>query len=887
MIIDINEKIDWVAFFEQYVPLKKSGKDDFVGLCPFHDDRNPSFHVRSTDGVWHCFGCDERGNATTFLVKMGIAKDTKEAYKMILNYAGISQEDLGTGVTFRYTLEDYALEKKLDVKFLTSLGLTNGKDCVNIPYKDVDGTLVRMRQRYSPASKKRFNWSTGTQIIPYGLWLLQTMKAKNHIFLVEGESDAQTLWFHQIPALGIPGANTFKDEWVQYIEDFDEIYIYTEPDKGGTAFLRRVCEALQKNQYQGKVYMFTLDNFKDVSDLHVNSKDEKEFAENFEEALERAQLIDLSTIVNEPDIDIPGCPVKLRTPVGWKVNEDGIWKYNDKKSSWDRVTTTPILFTKKYRLADSAEQKLEMVYYADKKWHTMLVEGASVLHYQEIIKLANYGISIGSKNAKDIADFLFDLLEANLDLIKLGRANSQLGWVDDKHFIPGLQGDIVLDLDPGSQQLAEAYEASGELEDWVQLIKPYRENSIFRFMLASSFAAPLLRILGHRVFVVHNWGDSRSGKTAALKAALSVWGDPVHLLTTFNSTKVGLEKMAALFNDLPLGVDEKQVVGKKQEFIEQLIYMLSLGTSKTRGTRTGGVQTKKTWRSIILTTGEETLTEENSSEGVYTRTLEIYGRPCPTEVEAERLHRDLEDLYGVAGPAYIKQLVKAMSSDSDFPRQLFRELKDIMYERYASKKIEAHLSAVALVATADILASQFVFGESEEEAREKALKMADDIANAIVDLDVADVVLQAYEFVKSWVIANKSLFIKAGTTAEASKEYYGLYEESKNMFYIYPYVLQEALRKQGFSYRKTLQGFTERGYVETEISKRGDKEYKIGTVRKRINGSLVRVIGLILKDDIEAEPIGSNGVNLPPPPEPGYYDGIEDEELELNQDIPF
>jgi len=65
---------------------------------------------------------------------------------------------------------------------------------------------------------------------------------------------------------------------------------------------------------------------------------------------------------------------------------------------------------------------------------------------------------------------LFDLLEANLDLIKLGKANSQLGWVDDKHFIPGLQGDIVLDLDPGSQQLAEAYEASGELEDWVQLI---------------------------------------------------------------------------------------------------------------------------------------------------------------------------------------------------------------------------------------------------------------------------------------------------------------------------------------------------------------------------------------------------------------------------------
>jgi len=389
---------------------------------------------------------------------------------------------------------------------------------------------------------------------------------------------------------------------------------------------------------------------------------------------------------------------------------------------------------------------------------------------------------------------------------------------------------------------------------------------------------------------VHNWGNSRSGKTAALKAALSVWGDPVHLLTTFNSTKVGLEKMAALFNDLPLGVDEKQVVGKKQEFIEQLIYMLSLGTSKTRGTRTGGVQTKKTWRSIILTTGEEPLAEENSNEGVYTRTLEIYGRPCPTEVEAERLHRDLEDIYGTAGPMYIKQIAKM---DNDLIRKQFRDIKEQMLERYANRKIESHLSAVALVTMADIFTSQYVFGETEEQAKEEAFAMADEIANAIVNVEEADTILQAYEFVKSWIIANKSLFTKMGSSIDLPKESYGLYDESKNVYYVYPYVLQEALKRQGFSYRKILQGFAEREYIETRVNKTNGKEIKESTVTKRVNGSPVRMVGVIMRDTDTTEEPPVAKTTLPEiPPEPGYFDGIEDEELEdeeldHTQDIPF
>lgn len=53
-----------------YVALKSAGIDSMKGLCPFHDERSPSFHVRPTLGYFHCFGCSESGDAISFVQKM-------------------------------------------------------------------------------------------------------------------------------------------------------------------------------------------------------------------------------------------------------------------------------------------------------------------------------------------------------------------------------------------------------------------------------------------------------------------------------------------------------------------------------------------------------------------------------------------------------------------------------------------------------------------------------------------------------------------------------------------------------------------------------------------------------------------------------------------------
>src|SRR5512140_16250 len=54
----------------EHVTLKTAGVGSMKGLCPFHDERSPSFHVRPQGGLWHCFGCGEGGDVISFRQKI-------------------------------------------------------------------------------------------------------------------------------------------------------------------------------------------------------------------------------------------------------------------------------------------------------------------------------------------------------------------------------------------------------------------------------------------------------------------------------------------------------------------------------------------------------------------------------------------------------------------------------------------------------------------------------------------------------------------------------------------------------------------------------------------------------------------------------------------------
>lgn len=68
-IAEVREATDVVALIGEYVDLRPAGGTRMKGLCPFHQEKTPSFTVEPTKGVWHCFGCGEGGDAIDFLRK--------------------------------------------------------------------------------------------------------------------------------------------------------------------------------------------------------------------------------------------------------------------------------------------------------------------------------------------------------------------------------------------------------------------------------------------------------------------------------------------------------------------------------------------------------------------------------------------------------------------------------------------------------------------------------------------------------------------------------------------------------------------------------------------------------------------------------------------------
>ena len=66
IIQEIKRRTDICAVIGRTVKLKRTGRNS-VGLCPFHNEKTPSFNVRGDEGYYKCFGCDAKGDVFKFL----------------------------------------------------------------------------------------------------------------------------------------------------------------------------------------------------------------------------------------------------------------------------------------------------------------------------------------------------------------------------------------------------------------------------------------------------------------------------------------------------------------------------------------------------------------------------------------------------------------------------------------------------------------------------------------------------------------------------------------------------------------------------------------------------------------------------------------------------
>jgi MarR family len=278
-----------------------------VCFCPAHEDHdNPSLSLKAENGklLLHCFaGCQPEDVVSEIGLEMKdlfaeggggpyIPSHTPARlharHENPYDHAQNGRASGDAPSEHGCTLKRYAEEKQLPEGFLRGLGLRDvtymDKPAARIPYPDEEGQEIAVRFRVSVDGVEKFRWRSGDKPFPYGLGLLEEACKVGYVILVEGESDCHTLWYHEIPALGIPGTSNWRDGWATHLDGIGKIYAVIEPDQGGDVLREKLteCEVIRD-----RLYLVELGEHKDPSALHLADSDG--FRKRLEAALEDAK----------------------------------------------------------------------------------------------------------------------------------------------------------------------------------------------------------------------------------------------------------------------------------------------------------------------------------------------------------------------------------------------------------------------------------------------------------------------------------------------------------------------------------------------------------------------------------------------------------------------
>ncbi len=206
------------------------------------------------------------------------------------------------------------------------------------------------------------------------------------------------------------------------------------------------------------------------------------------------------------------------------------------------------------------------------------------------------------------------------------------------------------------------------------------------------------------------------------------------------------------------------------------------------------------------------------------------------------MYEFLSNNYGTAGKKFIEALIKKYSKDDyKILKDNFNKIKSNLQE-ISSNTVSSYISAVALVTLSDIIVSKEIFGKSDYE---DSIKMGEDILKMLDNDKDIDVVEKAYDFIKSYTLANHSNFngIKdfdqrydEDDVYGDSYNRYGIY--NNNIYYYFPHTLENLLESNGFSFRKTIREFAKRDYILYKKSE--DDSKNCYSVQKKYRNKNIR-----------------------------------------------
>jgi len=437
-----------------------------------------------------------------------------------------------------------------------------------------------------------------------------------------------------------------------------------------------------------------------------------------------------------------------------------------------------------------------------------------------ILKIASdTGANVTLTNAKAVLDYLSRYEEENkLEVI---HSQSTFGWTKDsdfKEFLPYLQKTQSATILSGIEaDELHNFNPKGTKEEWIENIwkNKLEKNNICKFFLGCSVCAPLLSPIKERSFTAYIWNASGSGKTALLKAVLSIWGNPDYLITSFNSTENAILSKIATLKNIPVGVDEKQQATENFN-IQQLVYCIGNEQPKGRCNILGKVRKAESWRTVVFATGEEPL--DLKDDGAVNRCLQIKGKPFESEEDAIQTHNDVALYYGAVG-TFLIECFSNIENLSDYKERFLKNLEKQLSNEQNLLKDKNRFNKCGIVALALFLFETLVLDLSSKQALEDTANMTKEILEQLLTNKPKIKNFQALEYLYDQYTGNPNKFYQKQEdgkyhSQESTVQMWGKVDDNSLMFINSVY--KDILNNGGFNPKSLSEYMKENELIELD-----------------------------------------------------------------------
>ena len=291
-IEQIKAKISIQEIIGGYVKLKKKGAD-FIGLCPFHNEKSPSFTVSPSKGIFKCFGCGKSGDAIAFVMEHE-NKSYPEVMAILAEKVGVQMEEQIKPKEFvrpiqrleklgMKSLRWFEEDRKISNNTLLRFGITEAKEWMPQFEQEVGvicfnyfrgESLINIKFR---GPKKSFKMAKDAELIFYNLDAINNEK---EVIIVEGEIDCLTC--HEcgiFNSISVPNGAGAGNQRLEYLDncwsafgDKERIILATDSDQAGRNLRDELCRRLGVERCFQVLYP---EDCKDLNDVLIKYGNEK------------------------------------------------------------------------------------------------------------------------------------------------------------------------------------------------------------------------------------------------------------------------------------------------------------------------------------------------------------------------------------------------------------------------------------------------------------------------------------------------------------------------------------------------------------------------------------------------------------------------------------